>query len=713
MTRLATALSVTLAMIALTATAASAETSIEVTTPTEGRYIAGQSTPLIVTISADQAVSGTLIATFDQFNAGSQRIDVPGGSTKEIVFVVAAPPWDLNGSVRFEGDDDSDDARARINLSLNQEDELVGVIGELAANNLPATAELTVDIGQARLFPVNPILLDAGPGGLSSFSQLLVTPDDLQVMDPSHLEAIESWVASRGGVLVVDGDPGVDIPIGTPPTTGASSSELGLGTISYSGGQALAGNYDGILAPTASAANGQTPWGVGFGGVPTTPALAYDAGVSIPPIGSLILVLLVYLVLAGPVMWFVLKRARREPLMWLALPALAVVATLGVYLFGRSLRAGTSSAHATVIADLPSSRQISTQVLVTSPNGGTEGVRLEDGWRPSIGTSEIEFFDGPFIEPDQLGSQILVGSDLVAELPPGGAGVLAAETTTKAGPDPAWQVELTGNDGDLEGTVTNLTDHVLERVIVASGQGVHQIPSIEPGESIEVTLRNAGLPPMGDDRFMEVLWNHDPWTSSEGVNNPGIMLDWIGRRPSLRSPGTVLVLGWTREESAPVVTTRGATIEAGRTAFVSASRVDDALTGEYYRLEFLRGWTSDQVIDATGQACADFPVTLRLVTSETVGSDAVLDLSRRSIAAMDVWDGSEWLPAGVQEALDDRVILGLPPGALDGNELYLRVMMGCDFWNMANPFPDLRQATAEDEVLTFGSPGDPEEATDA
>ncbi|MCP3992810.1 MAG: hypothetical protein GY724_27335, partial [Actinomycetia bacterium] len=263
------------------------------------------------------------------------------------------------------------------------------------------------------------------------------------------------------------------------------------------------------------------------------------------------------------------------------------------------------------------------------------------------------------------------------------------------------------DDGSLTGTVTNLTSHELEEVLVASGQGFQRIGSIGPGESAEVTLRDANVPPMGRDRFMERLWDNDPWNSDDSAVNPGILMQWLARRPILRTPGFVVVLGWTKDEAGPVLTTRGAVIDSGRTAFVSADRLQaDVLANQDYRLELLRGWNSGHTTDLVGNACSDFPMTLRLMTSEAVRTNPVLDLSKRSVAAMDVWDGSEWLAAGVQQAPDDRVILDVPPSALDDNELYMRVMMGCEFWEMANPFPDLRPATADDEILKFGSPGD-------
>ncbi|MCP3988159.1 MAG: hypothetical protein GY724_03730 [Actinomycetia bacterium] len=697
------------ALVGLSATPAAAETKIEVTTPADGRYEPGQPTPLIVTISADQAISGTLSATFEGFLAGSKEVEVPGGSTKEIVFIVTAPPWVSSGSVRFDADDEDADATERIALTVNQNDELVGVFGELTTRNLPATAELSVEIGQARLYPFESLLLDVGPDALSTFGQIIITPNDLETMDSTQVDTLESWVASKGGTLVIDGEPGADLPIkASTSIDGSASSQFGMGAILYSNGQALAGNYDGLLKPTASQSSDQFPWSGGFGGAPTTPALARDAGISIPPIGSLVLVLLVYMVAAGPVLWFGLKRSKREPILWLALPALALVATLGVYLFGRTLRDNTNAAHATIVADLPSIREISTQVLVTSANGGTEGVRLDDGWRATTTFSEAEFFgEGPFGRTQRTATPRVSGSDLVADLPPGGVGVVAAEATMPLTSDPAWLVDLVEDDGSLTGTVTNLTSHELEEVLVASGQGFQRIGSIGPGESAEVTLRDANVPPMGNDPLIERMWANDPWNSDDSAVNPGILMQWLAGRPILRTPGFVLVLGWTKEEPGPVLTTRGAVIDSGRTAFVSANRLQpDVLTNQDYQLELLRGLNTRQITDVAGNACAEFPLVLRLKTSEAVQTNPVLDLSRRSIAAMDVWDGSEWLAAGVQQAPNDRVILDVPPSALDDNELYMRVMMGCEFWQQANPFPDLRPATADDEILRFGSPGD-------
>jgi len=709
--RLSAFILVVATLLTVVAAPASAETTIEVTTPADGRFEAGEPTPLIVTIAADRAISGTITANFDGFRAGSQQIDVPGGSTKEIVFVVTTLPWGESGTLNFVGDNGDDSASARINLIQNRGDELVALLGDLATRDIPATAELSVDIGQARLYAIDESLLDAGPEALSPFRHVVSTIDDLEALDPSRLAALEAWVAGDGGSLIVDDDPGTALPLAGLDGASALSTtteqlRLGLGTVRFSDGAAATGSFDGLIRATPSRSRDQFPWGGQFEGAPTTPSLASDAGVSVPPIGALLIILIAYLVIIGPVLWFLLRRSRREPLLWLAVPAVALVTTLGVYGFGRSLRDASSSAHATIVAEIANTRSLSTQVLVTSANGSTEGVRLDPGWRPGrVGAPEFFFEQGS--GPVQ---GVLIDGDLVVDLPPGGAGVIGAEATMPTGTtDSAWQLDLSSEDGALAVSATNLTSHSLEEVMVVSGQGFQQIGSVEPGESIDVTLRQSGLPPLANDRFAESFWrNSDPFSSNDGASNPGLLMNWLGQHPTLRTPGFIFVVGWTRDEPSPLDTSRGTSIEAGRTAFLTAQRIDDNLVFEEpYRMELLRGWQSDPLLDTPLERCEDFPITLRMIPTAGLDlSDAVLDLSTRSVSAMDVWDGAEWQPAGLAEAPEQRIIMTVPPPALADGELYLRINLGCEFWEMANPFPDLRPATADDEAAEIGKLGE-------
>ncbi len=688
---------------------AAAETELEVTTPADGRFQPGRPTPLLVTITADQAVSGTIRVRFDGYTAASSQIEVPGGSTKQEVVIATTPPWMGAVTVTFEADEGGQSAAGRLDLRPNDGDELVAVLPGLASGELPATADLDVEVGQARLYPFDPALLAEGPDVLSPFSYVAVTADDLDGLDSNGRATLEAWVGGSGGILVVDEPVATPLPLSLDVSGGETRTPVGAGEIRYTDGELGLGRYDGALSPTISRRADDFPWG-GFGGAPVGISLAQDAGVAIPGIGSLVIVLLVYATVAGPLLWLVLRRGRREPLLWLALPAVAVVTTAGVYAVGLSLRNNATAAHATVVADLPGVRSVSTQVLVNSPNGGRAGIGLDDGWRPLRVFDESLFFEGPFGSQGESPDPVLVDGDLLADLPPGGIEILGAESTVVTTDDGSWAVALEPSDSGLAGTITNLTPHRLEEVFVTAGQGFDSVDEVGPGESVEIELANPNVPPLGNDRFMESLWRQDPWSpaQSDSAVNVGSLMAWLGQHPEFRAPGTLLVGGWTRDVEGPLATDRGQPVANGRTLFVSVQPLREAGGGEPYRLEFLRGWNSTRVTDPPANQCADLAATVRLVVEEpeALGADPVLDLSLRGVAALDLWTGSGWTATGLAQAPDDRVIMGVPAGALAGDELYLRMQLSCDAWGFANPFPDLRARTDDDVVLAVGALGE-------
>ena len=714
--RLAFFAAILLAVLALSASPASAETTLDVTTPADGRYQPGRVTPLLVTIEADRAVSGTLTAVFDGFNAGSQRVDVPGGSAKEIVFPVAIPPWGGAAAVTFTGDDPDDNARASINLLPAGGDELVAVLPELAARELPATAGLTTDIGVARLIPLDVELLDAGSDVLSPFTQVLGTGDDLRALEGPRLETIESWVGSQGGLLLIDEDLGTSIPLdldAAPVADSVSDSgdsgrvDYGLGQVRFTGEAFASRGFDGRISATPTRALDEFPWGGGFGGgFPSTMVLASDAGVRIPAIGSIVLMLVAYTLVAGPLLWFVLRRSRREPLLWLILPAFALVTTALVYGFGQAIRDDTSTAHGTLLADLPNERIVSTQVLVTAPNGGVAGVELGDGWRPVQNTSEQMFFEGPWGQASTP-QPILEGNALSIDLPPGGVGVVAARVSEDV-VTPSWSYELEPDDDNLVGSVTNLTPHDLEEVYVVSGNGFERIREIGAGESAEVSLRNISQPPLNGDPLMDQLWRLEGFDGDAGgVVHPGVLTDWLAAHPELRSPGFVVIVGWTRDEAGPLRTTSGFEVTAGRTGFLTAARLDnDLIDASRGRVEFLRGWNSTRVEDDPGNACTDFPTTLRITPApEVLDGDVVLAVSTRAIAGLDVWNGAVWEPAGLANAPAGDLAIAMPETALVDGSITIRAQMSCDFWGMSDPFPSVRAPDGDEPVLALGTFG--------
>ncbi len=695
-------------LVFASASPAAAATDLDVTTPADGRYQPGTTTPFIITISADGAVEGTLRISFDGQNAASQRVDVPGGSEKQIVMMAATLPWSSGIQVAFDAEGGSDDASVRANLTRPNGDEIVGVFPELAGRELPATADLAVDLGQARLYPVALDLLDHGPDVLSPFSQIIATPGDLERLTDTQRESLEGWVGSFGGELLIDGDE-TDVALSIEANNRGSFS-LGLGTVRFTGTSAAITGFDALFAPTMPRGSQDFPWGDFFGGVPTSINLARDAGVRVPAIGAITIGLLVYTLVVGPILWFLLKRTKREPGMWLAVPGLAVVTALGVWVVGLQLREGANTAHATVIADLPNSRQMLSQVLVTSANGGLEGISLPVGWR-SV-TSNEDMFMGPGMIS---AAPIERDGKLLTDLDPGGLGVVGAETNQPA-EAPSFALDLRADGDSLVGTVTNLTPYDVSEGLIASGQGVASFGALGAGETKDVSVTGFDRSPFNGDPLMERIMRNDPWSPNDGPSNPGVLINWLSRRPTIRSAEFAIALGWTREAESPLQTDGGAAVAAGRTAFVTvvplASNEVSSLTN---RVTYLRGYETSRITDTpVGGVCTDFPLTYAIKPAVVdSGEPLVLAVNRRAVAAFDVWDGDAWVPGQMAEIEVDDPVIGIPVGAFEAGSLYVRVQLTCEVWNIKAPLPALRVAAADDSVIPFGSTTSEEADPDA
>ncbi len=681
------------------ASTAGAATSLEVTTPADGRYQPGSTTPLIVTISADGAVEGTLRVSFDGQASASQQVEVPGGSEKEVVMMVATLPWTTSASVSFDAEGKENDKTVRANITAPNGDEIVGVLPELAARDLPATADLTVDIGQARLYPVAANLLDYGPDVLSPFSQILATPGDLEALTEDQRQTLEGWLGSGGGLLTIDAAAGTPVVLPIAESSNGSYG-LGLGSVRFSQGVAAGGGFDGLFEPTAPRGSDDFPWGGFFGGLPTSINLARDAGVRIPAIGALAVGLIGYTLVAGPLLWFLLRRRGQEPGMWLAIPALAVVTAAGVWVVGLQLREGANSAHTTVVADLPTARQVLSHVLVSSANGGLAGVDLPDGWRP-VATDEASW-GGPVMI---AAAPILRDGELMTELDPGGLGVVAAETTQPA-ESASFAIDLRPDGNALTGTVTNLTVYDLSEVLVTSGQGVANVGSIAAGESKDITIANLNRSPFNGDPLVERMMQGDPWSGDDGVSNPGVLLSWLSRRPGVRSPGLAMAVGWTKEAPGPLRTADGGIVEAGRTAFVTVLPLETTgISSLTNQITYLRGYNSSRITDVPGGGvCTDFPLTYSVRPGDAIPAtdEAVLVVDRRAVAAFDVWNGTDWVPGQMATIESDKPVIGLPGSAVDGGSIYVRVQMSCDMWGVADPLPQVRLALADDDVIPLG-----------
>lgn len=704
---------------------AAAETTIEATTPSGTYYPnGGGRVPLVVTLTADGATTGDVVVVVDERPIGSVPVEVPGGSTKVVVVDVPVLPWIGNYSVRYAADDAGDSATTRLNLRPAGADELVGVLPQLASRGLPESADLTIDVGDARLFAVDPTLLEEGSRMLRSFGYVVATSRDVDDLSESQRDALLGWVADHGGTLVVAADVTDASTIAALDGVEFEASDqqrarLGVGQVLFVGDD-LGEGFDGVLEPRAIGAVSSEFFG--FEGLPTTVQLASDAGIRVPEIDVLVIAILVYAFFAGPVMWVVLRRRRREPLLWVAIPVLAMLATGVVYVTGQAIRGAASTAHATVDIVTPGGRYAATHVLVTSRNGGSAGVRLDDGWQAQPNnpfSGEFfggPFFDGPFGGPAEVGGARLDGEDLTVTLDPGGFGVVRAEASDLPVGVVPFDLVARYEDDDIVVDVTNNSGVELRQVVVGSATSVRSIPLLEPGESTEVRLADRGLLLFEPDPMMsQLMRGDDAFRPNQGSTNPGVVVEFLSANRHLRRDGFVTAFGWTKELPAPVHTASGATIGQGRTALGAVVRVQgDAGSGP--AITVVRGLeTGQRTIDRPPAGeCAEGSITVRVNAEDVASAEvAVLKIRSQRVAALDVWVGDSWIPARLAE-LDRDPVIALPAEAVATGETYLRLSPSCNGFGRNDLVPEIRPASPDDVPLPLGVvPGDDEEEEEA
>jgi len=720
-----------LALLVGIASPAGAETTLDVETPAgEFGFKTAGTVVLLVTVAADGAADGDVVVAANGAALASERVEVPGGSSKTVVLTVPAVGW-AEYEVRFVADSEEDSSAKRVELRPAVGDELVAVFDSLASRGMPGTADLTVDVGRARLFAFDSTLLDHGRDAMSVFGYAIAAREDLDRLSEPARDALWGWVALDGGSLVLAAEPGdVELPPGRSSEFAADDPRrawLGSGEVLFVG-DSLDEGYDGLLEPRASGLPGDRYWVDSW---TRSGSLARDAGVTVPSIGVLVIALIAYAVLAGPVLWLLLRRSRREPLLWLVLPALALLVTGGVYIAGRQLREAAGSAHASMVVDVLGEQYRASYVLVTSPNGGAAGVTLVPGWSrlPIVDAGFEGFgFDGGFGFQGGFDSSSVARPDsdsrLLVDIRPGGFGIVGAQAETGASSSPAFAVSTSRDDIWLNVDLVNQSEYTLHQVVAGSSDSARRLSEpMAPGESRRLRLPlPSGTNVFADPLFEEIAWGGEffmeedlfgPVRAEESQVSPAIVADFLAANTHLRSGEYITVVGWTREPEAPLATHAGRPVTDGSTALMTVARLDPSGSEGANEVTMVRNHESTSVLDQSGGLCSEGPVTLRIkrVGGFASGESAVLDPLPRGVVGLDVWNGDSWVPARIND-LDDDHVIRLPDGAVQADAVHVRLAPDCGAFGNNKIAPELRPL-ADDDVAVLLGQAEPEADGDA
>ena len=574
--RLAALASVTvLLVLGPAAGPASAATSLEVTGAYDGSYVAGRPLAVRVQVRADRLVRGRLEVNLADGTPVGLAVEVPGGSTKE--FLVVLPAWQ---SFRFDGavgvqarlrDGSTDIARGDVLLQSSTGQEVVGLLpGALGGRAVPGPAPLAVDAGTAHFAALGPAELAQAPGSLGPVSTVAVAPDELVRLPPAPRAALLAWV-DQGGHLLVDADRGQTVeglPDAWQPGQDGRSA-AGRGEVRLTAGAIAAGQWSGLVEPTGWAVTGDPSarFGNGFVGQ----SLANEAGLRVPRLGWLVAFLVLYVLVAGPLVFFVVRRRGHPELAWVAVPLVAVMFTAGSYVGGRGLRDTTRQVDTSIVNTGVNGATAATWTGVFSSGGQRSRIRFGPGWAPG-GESDIESsnsLSAVTITPD--------GSEGSLPLDAGQFGIVPA-----SGPVAARGVlEVTAvaaAAGEATGRVKNATEWALDEVAVFVGTGGSLVGRLGPGEERAWKVTGTEADFLQGDVPVDV----DVW-GGFGAFNPESdsitdMSLWQTAQAlgghEFRGPGEVVAAGWTRSFTPPIEVDGKGAGSGGRTLVLGRNRVD-------------------------------------------------------------------------------------------------------------------------------------------
>jgi hypothetical protein len=479
--------------------------------------------------------------------------------------------------------------------------------------------------------------------GWAPLDRLVWQDVDSARLTPEQIEALGAWVASGGRLTIVGGTAGPGflsafpddlLPYRPEATIDIAPETLvgllgrlpdGAGTLpALSGvlgrGRALATNGDRTVAAEVAYGSGNvaligidptipwiagTPAGTGLwqrllpARAATGPAIADDSQIltavsnvptlALPPVGGLLLLLVGYILLIGPINYIVLRRIDRREWAWITMPALIVVFAAGAFAYGAYLRGSDILVNeVAIVRGAPGTPEGLAQAYygIFSPGRGSYQVHVPGR---ALLSAPI---NGDFLgSPDGSASvlDVLQGDpssvrDLAVAI--GGFRVLRAESRVDA---PTLVVDVRLQDGKLSGTVSNDSSRTLEDAAVILGSTIVRIGDLAAGETRTIdptAIDAAGCCQPISDRLVGQLFSGigGPSEESQRAVIRHYIVDQLTWDPNFGTSWTLpadgpVVVGWSSEALLPVeIEGHAARRTANVLYYIPASIVIDGTT---------------------------------------------------------------------------------------------------------------------------------------
>jgi hypothetical protein len=266
---------------------------------------------------------------------------------------------------------------------------------------------------------------------------------------------------------------------------------------------------------------------------------------ALPSVGVLTTLLIAYIILVGPVNYFVLRKLKKLDWGWLTIPALTLLFAVGAFGISNQLRGGDVILNQVSIVEFGTdgkAREMETLVGMFSPTRGTFNLEIPAG---GLVIPIMNQFDPFSSNPTAGGTSVDVveGNPLLVRGVQINQGALQA-FAVQSPPPPEWRIE--GNlkvEGErVRGTIVNRTDTLLSDVIVTVGERFLRLGDLQPNEP--VTLDHTwqfyggqvsnliGGSEVHDEARRQILnARFDYWRGTQNAPSAPLLLGWMTGSP--------------------------------------------------------------------------------------------------------------------------------------------------------------------------------------
>ncbi|MDZ4720861.1 MAG: hypothetical protein SH847_20580 [Roseiflexaceae bacterium] len=586
-----------------------------------GAYRAGEWFPVIIDVANDGPdLRGELVWELPgQRNEPSFRysVDLPRGSRKRITINAFSRGFARSGQVRLLS---NDVVLADRSVSIDPIDSDKFVIGVVGSDPTLLNTLETLQISGSNGTVVRHLQDNELPDqalALRGLNSLFIADADTSQLSVPQRESISLWATLGGqliigggvggqraaagltallpadvGLTVAEGDITALVQVGNGPLPSGSSraplSELrprsGAVDLSKGAGLLYRSNY-GVGSVTIAAFDlgllrgwlGEpTLWGTVVTSIPLfTPGIGSRTnqtsilqsvlqlpGLGLPSAWTLLLFLVGYTLVIGPINYFVLRRLRRLELAWLSVPLVVIIFAGGLYIAGFGLRGSQSQlSQVTVVqASEGQQRALATGfVALFSPRRANYTV----GFPSATLIHETRSFDdiSARTTPVMIDEQRAELRDLLIDI--ASVRTLVAELPIDAPPTIESSVE--SSDQGVHGQIRNSGGIALDNVLVVRGGSFVDIGSLAPGASANFDFNSAARNfPWGVNLPEEGLFNRKTLVNS--LFNGDATLYATGSGP-LGDTGAY-VIAWTNQPSLPMQIDSHDQVQNGYTLYV-------------------------------------------------------------------------------------------------------------------------------------------------